>query len=208
MSKRVGDWFQTHNGIKFYPLDPRTEEIQIGDIAHALARVCRFGGHTREFYSVAQHCLLVSRIVSEEWALEGLLHDASEAYLGDMVRPLKLQMHDYYVAEQNLERVIAEKFGLLFPWSAEIKAADNTVLITEKRDLLEVDVPWSWSVPPLRDPIVPMAIEDAERAFLERFAKLQPTHERCQRCARRAAVCGCTGGPKLVSQPEAREQGW
>ena len=89
MSERVGDWIQTMSGVIFYPLDPRPEEIRIEDIAHALSHQCRFAGHCREFYSVAEHSVRVSRELPQEFMLWGLLHDASEAYLVDLPRPIK-----------------------------------------------------------------------------------------------------------------------
>lgn len=167
-----GDWFQTHTGVQFYPIDPRPEDINITDIAHGLSHVCRFGGHTREFYSVAQHSVIVSQIVPSELALVGLLHDASEAYLGDMVRPLKLSMPEYRRAEERLERVIAEVFGIAFPYPPEIKHADNVALMTERRDLLAVHRAWSWKVEPLAMPIVAWSPQLARRMFLARFKEL------------------------------------
>src|SRR4051812_30250690 len=86
-SERVGNWMQTFTGRQFWPVDPRADEIAIEDIARALAMTCRFGGHVRFHYSVAQHSFLVSLVCSPEHALWGLLHDASEAYLGDVVWP-------------------------------------------------------------------------------------------------------------------------
>src|SRR5690242_11754504 len=86
---RRGDWMQTYTGRRFWPLDPRVDDIDIGDIAHHLSLVCRFAGACREFYSVAQHCVGVSYVCDPKDALWGLLHDAAEAYVGDMVRPLK-----------------------------------------------------------------------------------------------------------------------
>ena len=78
--ERIGSWLQTYTGKKFYPFDPREEEVDILDIAHALSQLCRFGGHTKEFYSVAEHCVLVSMCCPSEVKLLGLLHDAAEAY--------------------------------------------------------------------------------------------------------------------------------
>jgi hypothetical protein len=86
---RRGDWMQTFTGRAFYPLDPRPEDIDPVDIAHALSLICRYGGHSSRFYSVAEHCVLMSHAVAPEHALWALLHDATEAYLGDMIRPLK-----------------------------------------------------------------------------------------------------------------------
>src|SRR5690349_636686 len=107
-----GSWMQTFTGRQFYPLDPRLDEIDPLDIAHALSMICRYGGHTKHFYSVAEHCLLMSHAVAPEYALWALLHDATEAYVGDMVRPLKHHMPDYRQIEDNLMEVIAERFGL------------------------------------------------------------------------------------------------
>src|SRR5688572_18527016 len=89
---RVGDWILTATGRSFWPLDPRADEICIDDIAQALAKVCRFGGHCCDFYSVAQHSVLVAHLVERshpQLALHALLHDAAEAYLGDFTQPLK-----------------------------------------------------------------------------------------------------------------------
>src|SRR5271165_7548492 len=86
---RKGDWIQTYTGRVMYPLDPRPEEINIIDIAHALSNLCRFTGHVRTFYSVAEHSVRVSQHCDPKDALWGLLHDASEAYLADMSRPMK-----------------------------------------------------------------------------------------------------------------------
>ena len=86
---RTGDWTQTFAGIQFYPFDPRPDEVKIKDIAHALSMICHFNGHTREFFSVAQHSLMVSYLLPAEHKLWGLMHDSAEAYIGDMIRPIK-----------------------------------------------------------------------------------------------------------------------
>jgi hypothetical protein len=97
---RVGDWIQTYSGRQFWPLDPRVEDVHLEDIAHALSNVCRYTGHVREFYSVAEHSVHVSWSCEPEDALWGLLHDASEAYLADMARPVKQNMPVYVAAER------------------------------------------------------------------------------------------------------------
>lgn len=134
---RKGDWFLTSTGRQFWPLDPRPEDICIEDIAHGLAHVCRFGGHCKRFYSVAQHSVFVSYRCRN--ALQGLLHDATEAYLGDMVRPLKYSMPDYLVAEERVWRAVCARFGLPLKLDADVKYADNVALMTERRDIM----PWT-----------------------------------------------------------------
>ena len=141
-AKRLGDWFTTASGKQFWPLDARFEDIDIADIAHALARVCRFGGHCREFYSVAQHSVLVCDLVTaarphdRHVQLQALLHDATEAYMGDMVQPLKASMPDYKRAEEELWKVIAAKFGVQDGLNPLVKHMDYVALQTERRDLL------------------------------------------------------------------------
>lgn len=88
VDKRRGDWMMTYSGRAFWPLDPRADEIDPLDIAHALSMLCRYGGHVRRFYSVAEHCVLMSHAVAPEHALWALLHDATEAYMVDLPRPI------------------------------------------------------------------------------------------------------------------------
>src|SRR5690242_720613 len=110
---------RTYTGRAFSPLDPNPDDIVIEDIAHALSLNCRFTGHVRWHYSVAQHSVLCSEIVPSEYALTALLHDASEAYLSDIARPIKQQpdFGDTYLRyEGALERAIAERFSLDYPF--------------------------------------------------------------------------------------------
>lgn len=121
-----GNFMQSYTGKKFYSLDPRPEDIDIVDIAHALSMQCRYNGHYRRFYSVAEHCVLLSKLFTAEYALWALLHDETEAYVGDMVRPLKAHLPDYCAAEDRVMIAIAERFGLesaVMP--PEVVAADT-----------------------------------------------------------------------------------
>lgn len=128
---------QTFTGRKFWPLDPRPEEVDIFDIAHALAMTCRYGGHTSRFYSVAEHSVLVARFAPGGQKLAALLHDAAEAYFGDVIRPLKKHIRVGPV-ERRLESAIADRFGLtLFDMHApEIKLIDNRILLDERDELM------------------------------------------------------------------------
>jgi hypothetical protein len=139
-----GDWMQTATGKQFFPLDPRPEDIDIVDIALALSKICRYGGHCRQFYSVAEHCVLMTRAAPSEVKRWTLLHDASEGYLGDVVRPLKRSLPDYKEIELRLERVIAEKFDLPWPMPALVKELDNRIIHDEYQQNMEHSVaPWS-----------------------------------------------------------------
>lgn len=169
---RKGKWFQTYSGIQFYPVDPRIEEINIEDIAHGLAFQCRYNGHVREFFSVGQHSVLVSYHVPPHLALEGLMHDAAESYLGDVISPLKAFLGRYKKYEHNLEKLIALKYGLKFPHPPEIKHADLRVLMAEKRDLIPVQRKWSTTVEPIPERVVPLGPWAAKELFLDRFEEL------------------------------------
>lgn len=170
---RVGDWIHTYTGVQFWPLDPREDEIKIEDIAHALSLICRYGGHCKTFYSVAQHSVLVSKICHWRYALAGLLHDATEAYCGDVVRPLKPYLTNYQSIEARLSYVIGNKFGIHFGnYYKQIKKADDTLLCTEVRDIIPSQTV-NWKLTTIRKAlpgkIVPLSAIKAEALFLERF---------------------------------------
>lgn len=135
---RRGEWLLTSGGHRFWPLDPRPQDIHIEDIAHGLSMLCRFCGQVKKFYSVGHHSVLVSRIVHPRAALAGLLHDASEAYLGDIIRPIKQHLDVYKKFEDATMRAVCQKFGLNWDdeelWN-EVKRADNVLLATEFRDV-------------------------------------------------------------------------
>jgi uncharacterized protein len=174
---RKGDWIQTYSGNKFYPLDPRPEEILFADIAHALSNTCRFNGHCRQFYSVAQHSCLVAQQVSAENKLWGLLHDAAEAYIGDMVRPLKNlpEFSFFREMEDAILKAIAEKYNLPESIPDEVSCADIVVLRTEARDLGLFTPEWSISdVEPLPNRILPLDPMRAQIGFTQAFKSLVP----------------------------------
>lgn len=171
------DWIQVYSGGIFYPLAPKVEEVDMFDICHALSNLCRFAGHSREFYSVAQHSVLVSQNVPPEDALWGLLHDATEAYLTDMPRPLKRApvFGELYLQYENkLMDVIIEKFGLSPTMPLSVKEADTILLMTEARDLLEKPpIPWSENPVKLLDSrIIPLPPVKAKKFFLDRYTEL------------------------------------
>ena len=176
--ERKGDWMQTYTGRQFWPIDPRPDEVLIDDIGHALANQCRYAGHCKVFYSVAQHSVLVSKLVPKDDALWGLLHDAAEAYLVDLPRPVK-RFSDlgtrYREIEAQLTGVICEHFCLQHVEPQSVKKADDVILVTEMRDLMaHPPQRWkeSWSNEPLAETIVPLTPFQSELAFMERYHEL------------------------------------
>lgn len=147
-------WIKTFTRKHFNYAKPTPESICIEDIAQALSHECRFAGHLPQFYSVAQHSVLVSRIVSPEFALEALLHDAHEAYCKDIPSPLKRLIPDYRGIENSIDFVIRHKFGLPAELSPDVKHADLVMLATERRDL-GIDDGERW---PMLDGIEPAEI--------------------------------------------------
>lgn len=170
---RKGDWIQTFSGKKFYPLDPRPEDICFEDIAHALALICRYNGHSREFYSVAEHSVRMSLSDlpgSPQWRL---MHDAAEAYLCDIPKPVKRDLPGYKMAEDALLKVIGERFNLGLYDHDAIGIADMVMLATEKRDVLTPGSPWELKLPaPLGIIIFPWPWEVAEKLFLNTAREL------------------------------------
>jgi hypothetical protein len=174
MSQPSSGWIVTYTGRRFWPLNPRVEDLDIRDIAHGLSNICRFTGQCRTFYSVAEHCLRASFYVPEYLQLAMLLHDASEAYLCDVSRPVKHApgMLAYRLAEANLMHAISVKFGVEFS-DPLIHETDNRMLMTERRDLMAPEA-HSWDIAfqcfaaPIH-PYPPVVVEDY---FLTRFENL------------------------------------
>lgn len=169
-----GSWMQTFTGRQFYPLAAEVEDVDPLDIAHALSLICRYGGHVTEFYSVAEHCLLMSRAVPPEDALWALLHDATEAYVGDMVRPLKHHMPEYRLVEDRLMTVIARRFSVDDDMPSAVKDADNRILLDERAAVLGTP-PAAWQqehLEPLGVTIACHPPKVVEALYLERLAEL------------------------------------
>lgn len=164
---------QTFLGVKFHPLAPKLDDIHIVDIAHALSQQCRFAGHTKSFYSVAQHSVLVSQYCNPEDALWGLLHDATEAYLVDVPTPVKMLLSEYKEIERDLQTVLCEKFQIAADMPESVHFADRVILSTEARDMMGPPPElWPDMPPPLQQRITGWTSYQAKKAFLLRFAEL------------------------------------
>lgn len=136
-------WIQLASGIAFFLDNVEDNEYRIIDIAHALGNQCRFGGHTSEFYSVAEHSVHCSYLVPQKYALTALLHDASEAYIVDIPKPLKALLPDYCEIEDRVMAAIAKTFNIEYPFPKEIKDADIEMLFAERNRLIGPPVyPW------------------------------------------------------------------
>lgn len=177
---RKGDWMEVWTGTRFYPLDPRPEEVHVEDIAHSLARQNRYNGHIdTDHYSVAEHSVLMARWVMREYgdarlAFEALMHDSPETYISDMVRPLKRNMPDFVAAEYTVwGRGIAPRWPTLLPammtqLDERIKAADNRILVDERAQVMRQSSN-TWGI----DHLAPLGVtiegwypKKAEREFL------------------------------------------
>jgi uncharacterized protein len=175
-------FIETYSGVRFRPFVPRAEDIRLQDIAHALSHQCRFSGHCREFYSVAEHSVRVSWLLAR-WGhsspvqLWGLMHDASEAYLQDVAAPLKRTplFDGYRDAERDVMRAICDVFELPKKQPEVVKQADLALLSTEARDLMPFR-PEHWgslTEAPLEERITPWTSREARRKFIHRFVELR-----------------------------------
>lgn len=172
MSNR-GSWMQVYTGGQFFPLDPLPEEVHILDIAHSLSKLCRYNGHCERFYSVAEHSVYVSLVVEERHALVALMHDAAEAYVADVPRPLKKHLIDHGWIEDGVWRAIARRFDLPETIPQAVWDADDSVLLAEAEQILKPHpAPWDVRGVPADIKIACLPPDQAASLFLSRFAAL------------------------------------
>ena len=175
MDKRKS-WFTLASGRRFYPFDPRPEDIRIEDIALALSHLCRYNGHCKKFYSVAEHSVHCSHYVASGHEFTALMHDATEAYVGDLIRPIKRFTPNFQEAEDLVWAALCERFDLPREMPEEVHYVDNLVLVTNGAKLMEE---WGIPIKPVDDLVIcqgevePMHPEEAEKAFLARFHELR-----------------------------------
>lgn len=195
MNKRTGTagdstWIPTFTGQKFDVFAPSKRAIRMSDIGHALAMKARWGGHAREFHSVAHHSVLVSKLLPPELALWGLLHDCGEAYLPDMQRPIKGEFPRFSEMEDQILKIVIRSHDLPWPMPPRVIFADDVVTAWEWRDLLTKEAKRLWE--PERHDSIPVetlqAIDwrEAETMWVERYLALN--EKRKQNAGRRPST--------------------
>jgi hypothetical protein len=184
----TGSWIRTYTGERFDPLSSSPGRIVIDDIAHALSNICRYTGHTKEFYSVAQHSVLVAKILEDDGhppsvQLQGLLHDATEAYLTDLSRPIKMTeaLRPYREIETALERILAAHWGFETLTPGAVKVADMQILATEVRDLMGDPQDWQLPYGPRPWKVNPASPGKAKISFLNKYYELMKASGRMAR---------------------------
>jgi hypothetical protein len=171
----IGPTILLRGGTYFDFENPAGSVFTIYDVAHSLSMICRFNGHVRHFYSVAEHSLHCSYLVPQEHALQALLHDSAEAFLGDMSRPLKTMMPEYKALERKIEAVVLPRLGIPAELPQCVKDADAKMLRIEQQQAMDNRDDWSGnSVIDTRDSIVLQFLSPARarKAFLDRYTRL------------------------------------
>jgi hypothetical protein len=165
-----GGWFITYSGEHLDPLRPDPAKINLTDIAHHLSMICRFGGACPTFYSVASHSMYVADLLPEDLRVEGLLHDAAEAYVGDMIKAIKVYCPDFQYFEAEWERAIRVRFELPIVQELDvkraIKRADIAALLAERRDVFRDRTAYEEISEPGEARCVPVGPEEGKALFL------------------------------------------
>jgi len=171
-------WIETFTGRQFHFNDPTPDQIDLMDIAHALSLLCRYNGHTKRFYSVAEHSVLISRWLRanghEALALTGLMHDAAEAYIGDMPRPIKVTLPAFKTMETAIDTAVATKFELFYPFPDIIKECDSRILVDERAQVMNSS-PHEWGTDQLEGlgvAVHGLGPDSARDLFLREFHEL------------------------------------
>lgn len=168
MSSWDKEWAMCHSGKQVFPFDLRLGDVVIEDIAHALAMQVRYNGHVERLYTVGEHCIRISDALFRDYgnhtlALQGLLHDAGEAYTGDFTRPVKNSMREVgqvlKAAEDRNEEIIFQTFGVDHSTQTDaiVKDYDRRIIVDEKQALFGLNKPWDWDLEPLDVPIIGFA---------------------------------------------------
>jgi len=170
-------YIRTYNNLVFDYKNIDPLEISILDIAKALSHIPRWLGHTKTFYSVAQHCCWCYDNTKGD-KLEALMHDAPEAYTGDCPTPLKQMLPDFMAIEDKISKVIADKYGFQYPYTEQTKDVDKRALLLERTFIKKLDVNWK----PLKAPITDNGLDywtpsRAEKEFLKRFTEIKKLKE-------------------------------
>lgn len=167
-------YIRTYKDVEFYFNNPTIDMIDLEDIAHSLSLQCRYNGHIKKYYSVAEHSVWVSKIVDPKYAMFGLMHDAPEAYIGDMVAPLKIMMDKFIEIDDQILELVASKFNFeINPESKKaVKEADYIMFVTEIRDLRNFHTE-RHEYKPLKQKVKGLSPKKAKQLFLDRYHELQ-----------------------------------
>lgn len=176
-NKHTG-WIETYSGLQFDFLNPTFDSICIVDIAHHLSNTCRFSGATSQFYSVAQHSIIMANMakkhrLDDKTILQCLLHDAAETYMGDLSTPLKGMFPMFKAIENGILKLIFEKYHVPYPLFPICKQFDTIMLVTERLHLMpDTKNDWGVDEQPIKSiKIPPMTPREAESKFLSMFWK-------------------------------------
>lgn len=164
-------WIRTYTGGKIYLFDPIRSSIEIEDVAHTLAMLCRFNGASKQFYSIAQHCCIICDNLPDHLKFDGLMHDSGEIAISDIPSPFKAHFPELKKAEIEFEGYLSGRFGFNFPYDPLVKVHDVKCLATEMRDLMVRDDQGRLDQEPYKKTIKPWGWKRGKREFMDRYYK-------------------------------------